>query len=132
MGYVEDVLRTSLPNFEYQGYTYYVHDQIYMGDARYREVEKTVKKLDSHGCTNWFIPTIDELQAAADSSVLPKLDYDDSYISSSSIGPPIDRYYFYLTSYSSSKYSWRVTDDDGPGWTPYDWHVCPMARFRVR
>ena len=130
MVYVEDVLMASLPNIEYRGYTYYVHSPIYMGDARYREVERTVKKLDSYGCTNWFVPTIDELQAAADSRVLQELGYTDSYISSSSIGPPIDRYYLYLK--SSSGYNWYVIEGDSPVLAPHDWYVCPMARFRVR
>ena len=80
----ESVLN-ELPQFEYLGYTYYVHPHlaVYSDEFDYNEVNSSVKSLDSYGFRTWFIPSLNELEKAAKSGILPRVKYLN-YISSTS------------------------------------------------
>lgn len=68
-----------LPSFEYAGYRYYIHPHLAIrtipGYGRSVDYYKSeVESLDSYGFQEWFIPTIRELEEAANNGQLPKLE----------------------------------------------------------
>lgn len=121
---------SGLPNFEYQGYRYYVHPHLatYHGKFNYKDIKKSVDKLDSYGGNTWFIPSINELQEAAQVHKLTKTE-GLAYISSTEA--IVDKYHenyyndHYCLLYDYS-FSWEITNDPY-----YDFSVCPMVKYRI-
>lgn len=115
---LDESVLSGLRSFEYRGYTYYVHPRLgpYIDDIDYKNIKKEVKKLDSYGFRSWFVPSIDELQQAANNGLL----VGGSYYISSSKG--FIKYLCLVPSYGG----WTVKELN---WYD-DEYVVPMIKFR--
>lgn len=113
---------SGLPSFEYQGYTYYIHDDL--GKSTYSDATQRVSQLSSYGYTSWFMPKIDELSEASKHGLIKVIseenDWENRYWSSSTSASMM----WVLEYYNSN---WRQTTLDPQ--THVAWTL-PMLRLR--
>lgn len=89
---------SGLPSFEYQGYTYFIHNNI--GKFCYADASEKVSQLSSYGYTSWFIPTIDELNIALDKGLISVYSDYKTYATG-----------YWSSSQSKSSFNWILSFD---------------------
>ncbi len=112
---------SGLKTFEYQGYTYYIHDNL--GKGTYSDAISRVSQLSSFGYTSWFIPKIDELAQASKHGLVEVIseeyDWQNRYWSASTSVSMM-----WVLEYDNSNW-WQTTyDPKNIAWT------LPMLRLR--
>lgn len=123
---IDESVLSELPSFEYLGYIYYVHPHLGIRERfYYDQIKDEVRALDSYRFRSWFIPSLHELEHAANAGFIPKIPYL-IYVSSSMEGIDSNLHYLYLT----YEIGW-ISDA-----IPYydhsigDFTVYPMIKFR--